>query len=403
MRTKLDDCAVEFDQSWWKILDFLELKRSSISFFEIDKHESAISRWSRARIRAAKIGKGLSKNSKAQKLVKRHWLEAIDPQHRYGHNLHFYYEKWLESPSKEPFFYWLDIGEGKEINLVDKCPRSKLQQQCVVYLGPLERMSYEVVVDNDGKLVYKQTKMYVNTTEPKDAKWIFVLSTSMALYVGKKKKGSFQHSSFLSGGAIAAAGRIVVENGILKAVSPYSGHYKPKPENFQDLIVFLKRKNVDLTNVKTEPVMETNNVKVVNLKHEDLTKKSEAEAEKGDGSQPRTLKGLFDLENVQVVKKKKHMVNSYQMGNQLSYYKCSTQAATRIGYLLDYYPRVLQFHTLEQQPNISSRRASVRSKEQVVIKKMNSRRKFCCGYQFSSPLHKFRFGSPLHKFASEFI
>jgi hypothetical protein len=61
----------------WKLLDFAELKRSSISFFDIEKHESAISRWSRARTRAAKVGKGLSKNDKAQKLALQHWLEAV--------------------------------------------------------------------------------------------------------------------------------------------------------------------------------------------------------------------------------------------------------------------------------------------------------------------------------------
>jgi hypothetical protein len=61
----------------WKLLDFAELKQSSISFFDIEKHESAISRWSRARTRAAKVGKGLSKNDKAQKLSLQHWLEAV--------------------------------------------------------------------------------------------------------------------------------------------------------------------------------------------------------------------------------------------------------------------------------------------------------------------------------------
>ncbi|KAF5735705.1 hypothetical protein HS088_TW15G01220 [Tripterygium wilfordii] len=134
-RRKLADCAVLVEQSWWELLDFAELKRSSVSFFDIEKHESAISRWSRARTRAAKVGKGLSKNDKAQKMALQHWLEAIDPRHRYGHNLHFYYDKWLHCQSREPFFYWLDIGEGKEVNL-DKCPRSKLQQQCIKYLGP---------------------------------------------------------------------------------------------------------------------------------------------------------------------------------------------------------------------------------------------------------------------------
>jgi hypothetical protein len=36
-------------------LEFAELKRSSISFFDIEKPETAISRWSRARMRAAKV------------------------------------------------------------------------------------------------------------------------------------------------------------------------------------------------------------------------------------------------------------------------------------------------------------------------------------------------------------
>lgn len=54
-RRKLADCAVLIEQSWWKLLDFAELKHSSISFFDLDKHETAVSRWSRARTRAAKV------------------------------------------------------------------------------------------------------------------------------------------------------------------------------------------------------------------------------------------------------------------------------------------------------------------------------------------------------------
>lgn len=33
-------------------------------------------------------------------------------------------------------YYRLDIGEGKEVNL-ERCPRSKLQLQCIKYLGPV--------------------------------------------------------------------------------------------------------------------------------------------------------------------------------------------------------------------------------------------------------------------------
>ncbi|KAJ8478273.1 hypothetical protein OPV22_022000 [Ensete ventricosum] len=252
-RRQLADCAVIVEQQWWKLIDFALLKLSSVSFFDIEKQESAVSRWSRARTRAAKVGKGLSKDQKAQKLALQHWLEAIDPRHRYGHNLQFYYDYWLHSESKQPFFYWLDVGEGKEMNLESKCTRLKLQQQCIKYLGPREREAYEVVV-KDGKFIYKLSSVLLHTSEvPKDSKWIFVLSTSKNLYVGQKKRGTFQHSSFLAGGATSAAGRLVVENGVLKAVWPHSGHYQPTEENFQELMSFLQENGIDLTDVRRSP------------------------------------------------------------------------------------------------------------------------------------------------------
>ncbi|KAI3474593.1 hypothetical protein Pfo_029595 [Paulownia fortunei] len=207
-RRQLADCAVLF-----------------ISFFEIEKPETAVSRWSRARTRAAKVGKGLSKDDKARKLALQHWLEATP----YGHNLQFYYVNWLQCDSKQPFFYWLDIGEGRDVNL-ERCPRSKLQQQCIKYLGPRKASGYK--------------------GRAKDVKWIFVLSVSKILYVGQKKKGTFQHSSFLAGGATLSAGRLIVEDGILKAVWPHSGHYLPTEENFEEFMAFLLQHNVDLSVVQ---------------------------------------------------------------------------------------------------------------------------------------------------------
>ncbi|XVF55946.1 hypothetical protein PTKIN_Ptkin06aG0076400 [Pterospermum kingtungense] len=273
-RRQLADCAVVVEQRWWKLLDFAELKRSSISFFEIEKPETAISRWSRARTRAAKVGKGLSKDEKARKLALQHWLEAIDPRHRYGHNLQFYYAKWLHCDSKQPFFYWLDIGEGKEVNL-EKCPRPKLQQQCIKYLGPTEREAFEVVIGN-GKFFYKQSGKLLHTTGgPKDAKWIFVLSAFKALYVGQKNKGTFQHSSFLAGGATLSAGRLVVEDGVLKAVWPHSGHYLPTEENFQEFMSFLHEHGVDLTNVKKSPSEEEETI----TRKNSILRRNEQEAE----------------------------------------------------------------------------------------------------------------------------
>ncbi|KAJ6971063.1 hypothetical protein NC653_035362 [Populus alba x Populus x berolinensis] len=34
------------------------------------------------------------------------WLEVIDPRHRVGRNLNFYFQKWMTSSGGQPFFYW---------------------------------------------------------------------------------------------------------------------------------------------------------------------------------------------------------------------------------------------------------------------------------------------------------
>ena len=79
----------------------------------------------------------------------------------------------------------------------------------------MEREAYEVIVE-DRRLMYKQSMDLINSTD--ESKSIFVLSTTRTLYVGKKKKGVFQHSSFLSGGATTAAGRLVARDGILEVL-----------------------------------------------------------------------------------------------------------------------------------------------------------------------------------------
>ncbi|KAL4198544.1 hypothetical protein AMTRI_Chr03g46430 [Amborella trichopoda] len=394
-RRNLADCAVVAEELWWKALEFAALKRSSVSFFDIGKSESAVSKWSRARIRAAKVGKGLSKDEKAQKLALQHWLEAIDPRHRYGHNLHFYYDTWFDCESRQPYFYWLDVGEGREVNL-ERCPRSKLQQQCIKYLGPKEREAYEVIV-KDGKFVYKKNGELLDTSEgPKDSKWIFVLSTSKALYVGQKQKGMFQHSSFLSGGATSAAGRLVVEKGCLKVVWPYSGHYRPTEENFQEFLSFLKENKVDLTGVKLRSVDEDDaqskqggNASLRSVASEsDIAKDSNnlSIPQRGEsfGALNRIssfLKGEEEEDNkVNFSNKKLHSreeeggeetripeesilkrinskkgMQSYQLGKQLSC-KWTTGVGPRIGCVRDY-PSELQWRALEQV-NLSPRSCS---------------------------------------------
>lgn len=330
-RRNLADCAVVVEELWWKALDFAALRRSSVSFFESVKSETAVSRWARAKTRAAKVGKGLSKDEKAQKLALRHWLEAIDPRHRYGHNLHLYYDVWFNSASSQPFFYWLDVGDGKEENL-DECPRTDLQHQCIKYLGPKEREAYEVIVAS-GKLVYRQSGDFVSTTE--GSKWIFILSASRIMYVGEKKKGHFQHSSFLAGGATIAAGRLVASDGVLEAVWCYSGHYRPTEEHFMEFISFLEEQQVDLTNVKKHPI-------------DDDIPPSESTNEHMNTLEVGTNENDTCIVNQDSVKAPK-----LDLGRVRLACNWTTGAGPRIGCVRDY-PALLQFQALEQV-NLSPR------------------------------------------------
>ncbi|GMI86060.1 IQ-motif protein 1, embryo sac development arrest 39 [Hibiscus trionum] len=327
-RRNLADCAVVVEELWWKALEFAALRRSSVSFFNSNKSETAVSRWARARTRAAKVGKGLSKAVKGQQLALRHWLEAIDPRHRYGHNLHFYYDVWFQSASSQPFFYWLDVGDGKAVSL-DKCPRVVLQCQCIKYLGPKEREAYEVILEK-GKLIYKQSKEAVNTRE--GSKWIFVLSTCGILYVGEKVKGLFQHSSFLAGGATIASGRLVVHHGTLHAVWAYSGHYRPTQENFIELCRFLEERHVDLTNVKKYPIDDDipRDIKLTHKEPKQPEKEKETSFIAKEESGEDRSRGVKEMR-----------------------YKWSTGVGPRIGCVRDY-PAQLQFKALEHV-NLSPR------------------------------------------------
>lgn len=375
-RRRLADSAVVAEELWWQAIDFARLNHSTISFFNFSKPETAASRWNRITLNASKVGKGLSKDAKAQKLAFQHWIEAIDPRHRYGHNLHCYYDEWCKDSAGEPFFYWLDAGHGKELDLTE-CSRSKLRQQCIKYLGPQERENYEYIV-LEGKIVHKQTEVPLNTVKGPDCKgtkFIFVMSTNKKLYAGEKKKGLFHHSSFLAGGATLAAGRLEADHGVLKSISAYSGHYKPTGDILDGFMSILREKGVNLDEVKIEKATEDsesypigksnggdNSAKFSNI---DLPEPEIPAQEKTASPEPlktgqleikanfkRNLSGGLQSPRPEVPQTKilqrinsKKAAKSYQLGHQLSL-KWTTGAGPRIGCIADY-PVELRQQALE--------------------------------------------------------
>ncbi|KAK1404735.1 IQ domain-containing protein IQM3-like [Heracleum sosnowskyi] len=369
-RRLLADSAVAAEEFWWQAIDFARLNHSTISFFNFSKPETAASRWNRVSLNASKVGQGLSVDAKAQKLALQHWIEAIDPRHRYGHSLHLYYEEWCKADAGQPFFYWLDVGDGKEVDL-PKCPRSKLRKQCIKYLGTQEREHYEYVVV-EGKIVHRQTGNFLDTNKGLPGeKWIFVMSTWKRLYAGEKKKGGFHHSSFLAGGATLAAGRLVVNNGTLKSISAYSGHYRPTDERLDSFLSFLKDNGVNLDEVEVRKASED----AENKDDGTLSRDGSAEVTTPESLQPdniskiediisvheetevknnyrRTLSGGLQSPRADIPKKSilerissKKAAKSYQLGDQLTL-KWSTGAGPRIGCIADY-PAELRFQALE--------------------------------------------------------
>ncbi|GAP85365.1 putative IQ calmodulin-binding domain-containing protein [Rosellinia necatrix] len=274
-----------------------------------------------------------------------YFLEMIDLKHRHGSNLRTYHEEWKRFDTNENFFYWLDYGEGKAVDLAT-CPRERLDRECVRYLSREERQDYLVEIDLEGRLVWAKNGIRIDTTqewkdsihgivplddptpafspeieghmrddarhhhhhhhpqdrsgssspssreseleaaraaknantEPDGAKgvgkprhvsaaaaifnklprkparvntWIFVADTAFRLYVEIKASGAFQHSSFLRGRRISAAGLIRARDGRLSRLSPLSGHYRPPAAHFRALVRSLEDRGADLSRVST--------------------------------------------------------------------------------------------------------------------------------------------------------
>ncbi|OQE13827.1 hypothetical protein PENFLA_c043G02771 [Penicillium flavigenum] len=272
-----------------------------------------------------------------------YFLEMVDLKHRHGSNLRSYHMYWRNSASKENFFYWLDYGEGKNVEL-PQCSRDRLEKEQVRYLTREERLNYFVTVDETGLFrwaknnepvwtntarfkdslqgivgieddvsefrgnstilkpystwdlspsssssststsarqsldnvlsnqdpthfaddEYKAAKMMkkvvhaspaatfkrlLGKSSEKEDMWLFVADTSFRLYIGIKKSGAFQHSSFLRGARIAAAGMIKIKHGQLRSLAPLSGHYRPPAANFRAFHHALQQQGVDMSHV----------------------------------------------------------------------------------------------------------------------------------------------------------
>ena len=291
---------------------------------EGDMTTEQLEEWKRKRKEAR-----LEREKLAKTMDLQYFLEMVDAKHRYGANLRAYHAEWKKSDTHENFFYWLDHGGGKNLEL-PTVSRARLEAEQVRYLSREERQKYLVMVDEEGRLCWAKNGERITTstdyknsidgvvpiddpTPPYKAQenslpsrpstdsaspiisssevdnkpqhypthefgkakgiaklkhitpsvlldqllqksvrpnsWIFVADTSFRLYVGIKQSGVFQHSSFLNGARITAAGLIEIEDGKLRKLSPLSGHYRPPTKNFRQFEKSLREAGVDMSHV----------------------------------------------------------------------------------------------------------------------------------------------------------
>ena len=92
-----------------------------------------------------------------------YFLEMVDEKHRYGSHLRAYHAKWKESETHENFFYWLDYGDGRSVE-VPACSRETLERDQVRYLSREERQSYLVKINKQGRLYWAKNGELVHTS-----------------------------------------------------------------------------------------------------------------------------------------------------------------------------------------------------------------------------------------------
>lgn len=123
----------------------------------------------------------------------------------------------------------------------------------VRYFKEQTRKTLEVGVDEAG-LLRKADGTFLNTCYPVTADCpaaIFVMDSQGKIYVydGDYLSETMElifHSSILGGKPVASAGEIFVEQGKIRLINDRSGHYRPSPEIFGQVVDELGRRGVKL-------------------------------------------------------------------------------------------------------------------------------------------------------------
>ncbi|HVV87919.1 MAG TPA: hypothetical protein VHE35_32990 [Kofleriaceae bacterium] len=88
----------------------------------------------------------------------------------------------------------------------------------------------QAAADLDARLARLESRIArADTHHSVNGQYIFVMNAAGQFFAGKGMPGIVHHSSFMAGGAVAAAGEVSIRDGRLLSISNNSGHYQPGP------------------------------------------------------------------------------------------------------------------------------------------------------------------------------
>lgn len=179
-------------------------------------------------------------------------LEASNAEHYEG--------KYLKDRIK--IFEALSRDHGREWEFTDRffdwiksLPDS--QGQKVHYMNTLEERE-SLRINFSGNIVVLQPQNHrIYSSSPTPLSLIWVMDSQGEFYAAQKDRegkgglGLFQHSSFFSGGNVAAAGRLELDSNLrLVKMDSYSGHYRTRANEFANALFALQTKGVDLSKIE---------------------------------------------------------------------------------------------------------------------------------------------------------
>lgn len=191
--------------------------------------------------------------------------EYLDKEKRYGRAMVTFLNFWKASQSTDGFNEWMEHFEKgdishlglSEIQLTDMQKEKVIGQDFkllpiskVTYLNDEERKAYRVKINKKEQFFYTENEGKLLNTKDEHHPHIFVIAPDESIYSGVYKKGTMNHSSFLSGAPVLAAGELYFKEGKLQTITDKSGHYQPTKEMMAKGLKILQKRGIDLSEVK---------------------------------------------------------------------------------------------------------------------------------------------------------